>query len=616
MIKVFLYTTIYLLFVQFSVSGQHFAENEQIGKVHAFSNADVTLKPAWIEEREKLNKQYISSLDPDRLLHNFRVNAGLSSDAKPLEGWESPDIGLKGHFVGHYVSAAAMIVESHADSNLAERIEYMVAELHECQQIFGNGYLSAFPEEDFDRLEAEFGGVWAPYYTYHKIMQGLLDVYTRLGNTLAYDMVVDMAGYVDQRMSKLDESTIEGVLYSVGANPANEAGAMNEVLYRLYNISGDSAHLDLAKLFDRDWFAVPLAENTNILNGLHSNTHVVLINGFTERYAITGEKKYHDAAMNFWEMLMNDHTYVNGTSSGPRPNAVTPTSLTAEHWGVPGQLSNTFTREIGETCVTHNTQKLSAKLFSWTTDPRYADAYMNTFYNAVLAAQSARTGKVVYHLPLGSPREKIFLKENDFHCCNGSSIEAYASLNKGIYFYNDADLWVNLYVPSQVTWKEKGITVSQQGEFPVDSSVIFQVTAGEQTEFGMNLFIPSWAKSVEVFINGELQEKKIEPLSYLEINRVWDDSDEVKLVFDYDFYAKSTPDDTNVVALFYGPSLLAFETDTELILKGTIEEIVGNMKVEGDNSFTLNNGGKTYTLRPLYNIEEESYSVYGTIRNY
>lgn len=592
--------------------------NTGVEKAKPFSNTAVTLRPSWIKQREELNTRFLKSLEPDRLLHNFRVNAGLPSDAQPLEGWEAPKIGLRGHFVGHYLSAISCAVEKYHDAQLAGALNYMIEELYKCQQALGNGYLSAFPEKDFEVLETRYSGVWAPYYTYHKIMQGLLDAYVRTGNKKAYDMVIQMASYVDRRMSRLDARTIEKVLYSVGANPSNEAGAMNEVLYKLYKVSKNPKHLALAKIFDRDWFLIPLSQNQNILSGLHSNTHLVLVNGFAQRYSIMRDKPYYDAVVNFWNMLMKEHTYVNGSSSGPRPNVVTRTSLSAEHWGVPGHLSNTLTKEIAESCVSHNTQKLTSTLFTWEANPIYADVYMNTFYNSILALQSAHTGACVYHLPLGSPRKKAFLKENDFRCCNGSTIEAFTLLNSGIYYHNDSTLWVNLYVPSELDWKEKNIRLEQSGEFPMNSSVEFSVSVKKQTAFGLNLFIPSWAKAVDVFVNGEKQQTEITPDSYVSINRKWKNKDKVRLVFHYDFYIKTMPDDKNMIAIFYGPILLAFENGSELILKGTPEDILNGLKVQGDDngSFTLNNGGRVYSLKPLYAIEEHSYGVYATIRNY
>ena len=595
---------------------QDISSKTKIEKALPFSSAAVTLMPSWIKDREDLNTVYLKSLDPDRLLHNFRVNAGLPSNAKPLEGWEAPFIGLRGHFTGHYLSAISNLVEKYKDTLLTKRLNYIVHELYKCQRAMGNGYLSAFPEKDFDTLESKYGGVWAPYYTYHKIMQGLLDVYTRTGDKRAYEMVTQMAAYVDRRMSRLDEETMERVLYTTEANPPNEPGAMNEVLYKLYKVSKDPKHLALAKIFDRDWFVVPLSKNENILNGLHSNTHLVLVNGFAQRYSITGETLYHNAVVNFWTMLIDQHAYANGSSSGPRPNVTTPTSLTSEHWGVPGQLSNTMTNEIAESCVSHNTQKLTSTLFSWSADPKFANIYMNIFYNSVMALQSGHTGACVYHLPLGSPRKKAFLKDNDFRCCNGSSIDAFSSLNSNIYFHDDSTLWVNLYISSKVHWDKKNIDLIQNGNFPMTPKVEFTLRT-KKSDFTLKLLVPAWANKVDIYINNTKQDIVTSPNSYISLTRKWKNNDRITLMFHYEFYVKPMPDDKNVVSIFYGPTLLAFESASELVLKENVESVLKNLSITDDNQiFQLRNGGKTYRLRPLYNIEAESYGVYATIRNY
>lgn len=610
---------VFLTFSIFSINGfgQNNVSQALVEQAEPFPSISVKLNSSWVKNRELLNTVYIKSLDPDRLLHNFRINAGLASHAKPLEGWEDPKCGLRGHFVGHYLSAVSSLVERYQDTLLSRRLNYMVTELGKCQQSLGKGYLSAFPESDFDKLETKFTGVWAPYYTYHKIMQGLLDVYSRTGNKQALDIVNGMADYVSFRMSRLDDQTIEKMLYTVAANPPNEAGAMNEVLYKLYKVTNNHKHLALAKLFDRDWFAMPLSKNHDILSDLHSNTHLVMVNGFAQRYTITGETKYHDAVINFWNMLESSHTYVNGTSSGPRPNVTTPTSLSAEHWGTPGHLSNTMTREIAESCVTHNTQKLTATLFNWTAQPRYAEAYMNTFYNAVMALQNSENGACVYHLPLGSPRTKAFLKENDFRCCNGTSIESFAALNSNIYFHNASELWVNLYIPSEVSWKQKNLTVTQSGNFPADSAVTFSIAAKQPVKFGLHLFIPAWAKSAQLYINGKQQPMELKSSSYLTVKREWHDQDQIKLVFDYQFRITTMPDDNKIVAIFYGPTLLAFDTTNELALKSAPTDLLKNLSVINHHEFQLKDDKKNYKLRPFYEIgAAESYGVYAAIREY
>jgi hypothetical protein len=358
-------------------------------------------------------------------------------------------------------------------------------------------------------------------------------------------------------------------------------------------------------------------EGKDILSGLHSNTHIVLVNGFARRYENTGEPQFRDAVVNFWEMLLNHHAYVNGSSSGPRPVSTTPTSRIAEHWGHADHLSATLTGEIAESCVTHNTQKLTASLFSWTAAPEYADSYLNTFYNAVLPIQNSKNEQVVYHLPLGSPRTKIYLKENDFKCCNGSGIEAFAQLNSNIYFHDKNNLWVNLFIPSEVNWKEKGITLEQRTNFPEEPKTQISISAEKPTQFALNLLIPSWANSkTEVLVNGKPFKTKIKPVSFVTIDREWKDGDQVELIFLYDFHLKTMPDNNNVIALYYGPVLLAFETSKELILKSSHEEILQSLsKQHNEFSFRLKNNGIDYKLVPFYQLTNESYGVYATIRN-
>ena len=583
---------------------------------HPFPLNAVTLTDSWVKDREALNTAYLHSLDAERLVHNFKVNAGLPSNAKPLDGWEAPWCGLRGHFTGHYLSAASALVYKNNDSLLAERLTYIVDELEKCQQALGDsGNLSAFPERDFDHVETYFTGVWAPYYTYNKVMQGLLHTYLYTGNEKAYQMVLKMADYVGNRMEKLDIQSQKRMLQMLQANPQNEVGAMNEVLYTLYGVSQNPKHLNLARIFEPEWMMKYMLKGEDALAGLHSNTHIVLVNGFAKNYDVTGNEEYKQATANFWDMLIHNHAYANGTSSGPRPNPTTPTAIRAEHWGMPKQLAATLSAEIAESCVTHNTQKLSASLFSWTGDAQYADAYMNTFYNGVMALQSAHTGRCTYHLPLGSPRHKVWLTEDDFRCCNGSGIEAYTVLNNNIYFHQDTDLWVNMYIPTTLNWETKGITFSQHGEFPLKPQAVITIdSVAEATNFTLNLLIPSWAKGATICINDETHEKT-SPMSYKSINRTWKAGDRIVIDFTYNFHVKPMPDDPNVMAIFYGPMMLAFVEKEEIILKGTTEDILKGLTCKGENDFYLQNADRKFHLTPFFLIENETYSVYAAIDN-
>jgi DUF1680 family protein len=235
----------------------------------------------------------------------------------------------------------------------------------------------------------------------------------------------------------------------------------------------------------------------------------------------------------------------------------------------------------------------------------------------VLPIQNSENGEVVYHLPLGSPRTKNFLKENDYKCCNGSGIEAFAHLNLNIYFHDQNNLWVNLFIPSKLSWNEKGIKLEQTTNFPEEPQTRIKISAEKPIQFALKLLIPSWANAqTKVLVNGQPFNAKIKPVSFITIDRIWKDGDLVELAFGYDFQMKSMPDNNNVVALLYGPVLLAFETSKELILKGSQEEILHSLsKQPNEFSFILKNNGTDYKLVPFYQVTKASYGVYATIRN-
>ena len=581
---------------------------------------DVSLDKSFVTEREALDIQFIRALDTDRLLHNFRVTAGISSSAQPLEGWEAPGCGLRGHFVGHYMSAVSSLVNRKHDVDLQTKLNKLIDGLEACQQKMGQGYMSAFPADEFDKLEQTGVGIWAPYYTWHKLMQGLLDAYVLTGNKKAYQIVLGMADYIKARMDKLDTQTIDRMMNTQQANPVNEMGGMNDVLHQLYHLSHNIDHLRLARLFEPDWFLSPLVGNNDQLSGLHSNTHIALVNGFATAYSNGRESKYHDASIHFWDMLLHHHAYANGSSSGPRPVVTTPTSKTAEHWGESDKLAVTlWSHEIAESCVSHNTQRLTSMLFCWTGNATYADSYMNMFYNAVLPTQSKTTGRVVYHLPLGIPRTKKYLQNNEYVCCSGSGMEAFAKLNAGIYYDDKKTLYVNQYIPSTLTWNDGGLTLQQQGTFPYNSTVDIRILASKKRRNTINLFIPSWAHDTEVYVNGERWTGECIPQSYASISRKWKVGDTVHLVFHPSFHLVATPDNSDIVAIYYGPLMMAFETDQEIMLKGHPNDLLANLSVTNQGpdriSVRLQNNGHTYILRPLMDIDAESYEVYATLKN-
>jgi len=234
-----------------------------------------------------------------------------------------------------------------------------------------------------------------------------------------------------------------------------------------------------------------------------------------------------------------------------------------------------------------------------------------------MASQNSENGTYVYHLPLSSPQVKKFLKETDFRCCNGSSIEAFSNLNSNIYFHNKDNFWVNLYIPSEVKWKAREATISQKGNFPANPTIQFAVTIKKPSRFAINLFMPEGVtKRTKVLINGKPVSIDIKPLSYIKLNRKWENDDKIELTFEYEFIVKTMADNPNMMALYYGPVLLAFETQKVLFLKGNIDDIINSISKQGSEMiFTLKNNGAEYKLLPFYDINNSTYGVYATIRN-
>lgn len=579
-----------------------------------FSFSEVKLLDSWIKQRQESNIDYIKRLDADRLLHNFRVNAGIACNATPLGGWEHPQVGLRGHFVGHYLSALSSLVAQTGDAELGKKLDYMVAALAECQQKLGGKYLSAFPVADFNTLEEKYGEVWAPYYTYHKILQGMLDAYQHGGNGRALEVAKNMADFVEQRMAKLPPEEIEKILYTRAANPTNEAGGMNDALYDLFRLTRESRYFKLANLFDREWFKKPLVNHIDQLSGLHANTHIVLVNGFARCYELTRDEDSRKAVENFYQMLKEHHSYLNGTSSGPRPIPSTPTAVSAEHWGDADALI--LTDKIAESCVTHNVQKTTGHLFEWTGSPVYAEDFMNRYYNAVLPAKHSTTSQTLYHLPLASASTKIFLSEDDFRCCNGTGVEAYSQLASGIYYHKENELWINNYVPSALDWKKEGFELEQCGDITKDEEVILQINAAPAKEMSIHCLIPHWAsEGSSLSINGEETQLSARG-KFFTLSRQWKKGDKVCIRLKSEFRIERT-DKKDVVAVYYGPSLLAFNAADEVVLKGTDRDILNALSKKSTGSgFEMTNGGRKYELQPFFEVDGQPYACYVMIRNY
>src|SRR5213080_688115 len=514
-----------------------------------FALEDVRLLDGPFKQAMQLDQQYLLGLDPDRLLHSFRVTAGLPSTAKPLGGWEAPDVELRGHAVGHYLSALALMYAASGDARFKTRAGLMVAELAKVQDAeakrFHPGYLSAFPEEFFDRVEAR-QKVWAPYYTIHKIMAGLLDVHQLCDNRRALDVVTKMADWVKFRVDRLTVDQIRGAL-------GTEFGGMNDVLANIYAATGNPEYLRIARKFEHKAIFDPLLRHEDPLNGLHANTQFPKIIGAAREYELTGEARYRDIATFFWDRVVHHRSYVIGGNSDGE--AFFPEEQFSKHLGA----------SSAETCNTYNMLKLTRHIFEWSPTAEAMDYYERGLFNHILPSQDPETGMVIYYCPLRPGAWKSYSTPNDsFWCCVGTGMENHTKYVDTIYFHDDRTLLVNLFIPSELTWTEKGVVVRQETRFPEEDTTHLTVTATEPTRLALKVRYPSWAASgMMVSINGKPETIAAARGSYVTIERQWKTGDRVDVRLPMSLHTEAMPDDPNMIAVLYGPIVLAGDLGKE-----------------------------------------------------
>src|SRR5512140_2127716 len=458
-------------------------------RVHPFDLQQVRLLDGPIKVAAEQNRAFLHSLELDRLLHTFRLTAGLPTSATPLGGWEEPKVELRGHFTGHFLSVCALMYASVGDEVLKAKADTLVAELAKCQDKLGSGYLSAYPEEFIDRVETT-GKVWAPWYTLHKMYHGLIDVYVYTGNKQALDVVKKMAAWAKKRIDRLSDEQMQKMLKT-------EFGGMSESLFNLYAITHDPDHLALAKRFEKRSFLDPLQDQVDKLRGLHANTHIPQAIGAARGYELTGEDRYWTISTFFWNQIVHARSYVTGgTSNG-------------EHWGSePYHLASQLGPSTEESCCSYNMLKLTSHLFSWYPDPEYAEYYERTYFNSILPTQDTQTGMLMYYKPLGSGWYKTFgSPRNSFWCCTGTGVESFGRLASDIYYHDGNSIFVNLFIPSELRWEEKGLTLRQETNFPEMASTRLTMRMKQPTALALKIRIPKWAGAgTRVKINGKVLE--------------------------------------------------------------------------------------------------------------
>jgi uncharacterized protein len=520
--------------------------------VQPFDLQAVRLLPGPVLDALETNRRFLLGLDPDRLLHMFRVTAGLPSRAEPLGGWEAPDNELRGHYTGHYLSACALLSAQTGDRAVRERGVQVAAALAQCQAAIGSGYVSAFPVVLFDRLRAG-QPAWAPFYTLHKIMAGLLDTYTLSGDANALETLLGMARWTERWVRPLDHEQMARIL-------EREYGGMNELLYNLAAATAEARWRELAHRFDHEQIFGPLAEGRDELQGLHANTTVPQVIGAARGFEVTGSSRQRSIAEFFWHTVAERRCYCTGGTSND------------EHWNAPpGMLARELSGYTEESCVTYNMQKLTRHVYCWTADARLADYYERAFYNGILGVQHPADGDKLYYLPLASGYWKLFgTPLHDFWCCTGSMSESFAKLGDSIYFHDDTGVYVNLFVPSELTWAERGVRVALNTRFPEEDTLRLTVHGARPTRFAVHVRVPYWTAGASAALNTTPLPGFAHPRGYFTLERRWSEGDTLTLRLPMRLHAAPMPDDPSLQAVMYGPLVLAARLGTAGLTSQTL----------------------------------------------
>lgn len=579
-----------------------------------FSLHDVRLLDGLFKQGQDIAVRYLLSLEADRLLAPYRKEAGLEPKAPAYGGWER--MGIAGHSLGHYLSACALGFAATGDERFRQRVEYIVGELAVCQKAHGDGYVAGIPEgrrvfAEVARGEIrsagfDLNGSWVPVYNLHKLMAGLRDAYRLCGNAEALRIERELADWLERTFGGLNEEQMQRVL-------ACEHGGINEVLADLYVDTGDRRYLELSRRFHHKAILEPLAAGQDILPGKHANTQIPKLIGLARRYEIAGELTDRLAAEFFWDRVVNHHSYVTGGHCN------------YEYFGPPDRLNDRLSPATTETCNVYNMLKLTRHIFGWKPRAEVMDFYERALLNHIRATQHP-DGRVIYNLSLapGHFKEYQTLYES-FTCCVGTGMENHVRYGEAIYFHNAENLWVNLFIASEVQWKERGVVLRQETGWPEEESTRLTVRCGEPQSWTLWIRHPFWTEVLEVRVNGELVSQTTSPSSYCQIRRQWRDGDQVEVRFAMELRVESMPDNKDRIAIFYGPVLLAADlgpvNDPAWGQAGYVPVLVTEGRdvrewvraVEGEKMVFRTEGvGRPRDVRlvPFHRLHDRRYTVY------
>lgn len=635
-------TTSFILALLLSVSlGK--AQNRQ--QVSYFPLQDVKLLNSPFLQAQQTDLHYILSMNPDRLLAPFLREAGLTSKVPSYTNWENT--GLDGHIGGHYLSALSMMYAATGDTAVYNRLNYMLNELHRAQQAVGTGFIGGTPNslqlwKDIKAGNIRAGGFdlngkWVPLYNIHKTYAGLRDAYLYAGSDLARQMLVDFTDWMIDITSDLSDEQIQDMLRS-------EHGGLNETFADVAEITGDKKYLELARRFSHKFILDPLIKEEDKLTGMHANTQIPKVIGYKRIAELSQDDKnwnhaaeWDHAARFFWNTVVNHRSVCIGGNS------------VREHFHPSDNFTSMLNDVQGpETCNTYNMLRLTKMLYQDSPETNFADYYERALYNHILASQEPEKGGFVYFTPMRPGHYRVYSQpETSMWCCVGSGLENHTKYGEFIYAHQKDTLYVNLFIPSQLTWKEKGVTLTQETHFPDDGKVTLRIDKAPKKGITLKIRQPQWtghSKEYNVKINGKSEASIVEENSnYLTLHRKWKKGDVITFNLPMKVSLEQIPDKKDYYAFLYGPIVLAASTGTGHLdglyaddsrgghiahgkqiplqevpmLIGNPESIRNSLHKKDDNQLIFTFDGnvypaqnKTLELIPFFRLHNARYAIY------
>lgn len=617
--------TLILAIIPFGCPSLFAADKAAVVDARPFPLNRVTLLDGPFKKAMETNRTYLLKLDPDRFLWPFHERAKMAIKGERYGGWARKD--CVGQVSGHYLTACSLMYASTGDEEFKKRVDYIVSELAKVQAKHGDGYAGPVRTAVWTMTFSGtikvhkwgLGGGYVPWYVLHKTYAGLIDAYTHAGNKQALEVARKFADWAKRGTDNLTDEQFQKMLLC-------EYGGMNDSMAALHAVTGNRDYLSLAKRFDHKQIFAPLEAQRDELTGKHVNTQLPKIIGAARLHELTGEKRYGTLTRYFWDRVIDTRSYAPGGVDFH------------EHFRAAGEEAKFLNWDSTETCAVYNMLKLTRHLFGWRPNARYMDYYERALYNQILGSQDPNTGGFTYFYSLKPGHFKTYSTPFDsMWCCVGTGIENHSKYGDTIYYHNESALWVNLFIPSQLDWKEKGVTVRQETGFPQDDTTTITLSGKQPQKFAMKIRVPYWAtKGVQVRVNGKAENVQAKPQSYLTLSRTWTDGDKVEVRLPMSLHLYRARDDKNFGVVMYGPLVLAGALGREGMPKTVI--VAHNKQHSGspvpsvpvlvtDSSdpaswiertgdkgirFRTRNVGKPndVTLVPLHEIHDQRYAVY------